>query len=329
MSCLFAFTAAYIYGADGGTVQRVSWEEVEGVFLYEVRVEQRGADGAWQEKLVQMVENAVFLDCKLAPGYYRFSVRSFDILKRPGSVSEWAEFAVENGKAAQHRQKGSSKDTAAAAKTDAPKGAAAAPAAPIEQATGEQKIIYAADVFNNDTIRQKPLRLELLWAPLVPLPTGMYNTVFESAMFQAAGFAPRCTVLPLRFSAVQAGIEIMPSWNFLHGAKENLSEYLHIFGAHGAFVVQALILRNTAISARAGGGVSFFYSHFILNINTNAEENISQFRWNPGIYGGLELNCFLGPSFILSIGVEYMHVFAADNAMLGYIRPVFGMGVWF
>jgi hypothetical protein len=313
-SCFFSFAAAFVCGAAGGTVQRVSWEAVDGVFLYEVRIEKRGVDGAWHEKLVEMVENVLFLDCKLEPGYYRFSVRSFDILKRPGSVSEWAEFSVENGKSWLHRQKASSQDTTTAA-------------------NGGQKNVYAADVFNNDIIRSKPLRMELLWTPLVPLPTGEYNAVFESAMFQAAGFSPRFTVLPLRFTVLQVGIEIMPSWNFLHGAlhgtKENLTEYLHIFGANSAFVVQALILRNTAISARIGGSASFFYSQFIFNIDTDYEESITQFKWNPAVYGGVELNCFLGPSFVLSLGVEYMHVFAAENVMLGFIRPIFGMGVWF
>ncbi|MDR2521974.1 MAG: hypothetical protein LBC72_05430, partial [Spirochaetaceae bacterium] len=318
---VFIFAAAFAYGAKE-TVQRISWEGVEGVFLYEVRIEQRGEDGNWQEMLVQMVENAVFLDCEISPGYYRFSVRSFDILKRPGSVSEWAEFTVENGKAGQHRQR----TAAAAAAEPAASGAAAASGA---GSGDEQKVIYAADTFNNDTIRAKPLRLELLWVPLIPLPTGVYNAVFENTIFQGAGFAARLTVLPLRFSKLQAGVEARSAWNFLHGEDKNISEASHIFGITGALVLQALILHNTAISARAGGGVSLYYSNFIFNLNTSAEEKVELFRWNPAVYTGIELNCFLGPSFVLSLGVEYAHVLATDNTILGYVRPVFGMGVWF
>lgn len=148
-------------------------------------------------------------------------------------------------------------------------------------------------------------------------------------MFQAAGFAPRLTVLPVRLRMLQAGIEFMPAWNFLHGAEEHRAQYTHIFGAQSAFVFQMLILRNTALSMRAGGGMSFFYSQFTFNLNTASEEHISQFKWNPFVYGGFEFNCFLGPSFVLSIGAEYIHVFAANSMTLGFIRPIFGMGVWF
>jgi hypothetical protein len=83
---------AYRVEEDGRFVQILRWKEQENILDYEVEIERRQA-GGWETVLTERTGTA-FCEVSLAAGTYRYRVRAYDLLERPGEAAEWVQFEV-------------------------------------------------------------------------------------------------------------------------------------------------------------------------------------------------------------------------------------------
>jgi hypothetical protein len=79
-------------GGEVRFVQRLSWEYDEYAYRQELIIE-REEEGRFREVFRDFVEGER-LEISLAPGVYRFGVRAWDLLDRPGPLPEWRRFEV-------------------------------------------------------------------------------------------------------------------------------------------------------------------------------------------------------------------------------------------
>ena len=73
-------------------VQRLSWTADEYALRYEVEIEREDA-GTYRRHLFEST-NESFILVSLPPGNYRYRVLPYNLLNRPGRLSEWLEFVI-------------------------------------------------------------------------------------------------------------------------------------------------------------------------------------------------------------------------------------------
>jgi hypothetical protein len=73
-------------------IQRLSWKKDEYACRYEVMVERRESSG-YEEALRELTGEA-FIEVSLRPGDYRYRIRVYDLLGRPGETSGWIDFQI-------------------------------------------------------------------------------------------------------------------------------------------------------------------------------------------------------------------------------------------
>jgi hypothetical protein len=90
---LWGQEAGYRIEEDGRFVQLLSWEPQESVLYYKVEIEKQAGE-LWESLLTTETEEP-FFESSLPPGAYRYRVRAYDFLERPGLLaSEWMQFEI-------------------------------------------------------------------------------------------------------------------------------------------------------------------------------------------------------------------------------------------
>ncbi|MDR2552130.1 MAG: hypothetical protein LBD31_03050 [Treponema sp.] len=74
-------------------IQRLAWRADKYALQYETEIQQRRTGGSFSEILRKFTGEA-FIEVSLVPGFYRYRVRVYDFLDRPGVLSDWQYFEI-------------------------------------------------------------------------------------------------------------------------------------------------------------------------------------------------------------------------------------------
>jgi hypothetical protein len=85
-------SGSFIDIANGRFIQRLSWKGIKQAESYEITVQKN--TGSSYEPAQQIKTFTTFIDLSLSPGQYRYQVRAFDVLARPGTSTPWINFEV-------------------------------------------------------------------------------------------------------------------------------------------------------------------------------------------------------------------------------------------
>ncbi|MDR0539915.1 MAG: fibronectin type III domain-containing protein, partial [Spirochaetaceae bacterium] len=315
----FTLTALFFHGAfafaenSGVSLRRLEWEEVDGVLQYEVRVETR-EENQWQQILRQTVRDQLYIDCELKSGDYRFCVRSFDIIGRPGGVSDWIEFSV----AQQEAEKSAVAETKDAPSVDDAQNAAV----DTVQIVPPIQVQFSGSVDVSKAI----WRVSVAAAPYTALPVGTFNRYYTDTIFQPIGFLFSVEAMLFRTKAASFGVQFLPSWNFFTMEKFDTIRSTHIVGLNAAFVAQIKILPASVLNIRAGGGYILFFSRQTVMAES---DTVQKAAFNPALLAGVNLRTFFTNALFLDIGADYIHCVASDDASVSFARPFLALGWWF
>jgi hypothetical protein len=335
---IFAFAVLLFAAVQGLTAQetgpvfrRLTWQPVEYVSGYEVTVEILTASNEWAEQFRKTSVTETFVDCPLFIGKYRFRVSAFDLLGRPGSVTDWVYFELRAREPAK-----------APEPPPAPEPVKAVEPAPVPEPVKapepapEPEPVKAPEPVKTPEPAPAPLpapplpqederpwiTVELFYAPCVTLPFSDFNEIYATEPFQAVGFTGNFSVYP--FKAFALGLGLSPFWNFLSTEIHLKSRYTHVAGSHLFLVWQIQPAKKPVyINIRAGAGFTYFSSRFDFNEGLDITE---QNAWNPSLNVGLSLQSRLSGPLFFDAGLEYFHIFSEDNLMLNYLRPRIGIG---
>jgi hypothetical protein len=288
----------------GGPPRRLSWAGTEFAASCLVVVERQAEEAAGAEEhtvylevLRELRERDTFIEVSLPPGKYRFRVGAYDILGRPGEVSDWEYFEI----------------PAAAAEPDKPAPGAPAPQ-PGDSAPKHPEPKPAWDGF-----------VEILYMPLFPLPFSYFNKTYE-VVFQPTGAALKFGVLFPAGQRHALGFDITPSWNFLYANKPDYNVLSQLLTLHLNLLYRySFSTLPLTLYARAGGGLSLLYDFHFEGPGDYSGEAIN--TWIPSLSTGLSLQWFFRRPFCLSLGLEYLHIFSVDNFFLNFVRPSIGLGI--
>jgi hypothetical protein len=264
----FTLMAMLFYGVfafaenSGVSLRRLEWEAASGVVQYEVRVETR-EENQWRQVLRQTVRGRLYIDCELKNGDYRFCVRSFDVIGRPGGVSAWIEFSIAQAEPGVEQTLQTVKQSKPEPLVPA-EDTASAPAKPEEKPAESASAQNAPPVqvqFDGSVDVSKPVwRISEGLAPFITLPIGAFNDFYTDTVFQPVGFLFSIESMPLRTKTIAFGIQLLPSWNFFTLERFDSLRSTHIVGLNAALAAQIKILRATVLNIRAGGGCVLFFS---------------------------------------------------------------------
>lgn len=73
-----------------------SWQPVENAGKYQITIEHLKNDGTWEKSFSKQTRSTSY-SVSLAPGHYRMSVSTYNILGKKSATSEWTEFKVIDG----------------------------------------------------------------------------------------------------------------------------------------------------------------------------------------------------------------------------------------
>jgi hypothetical protein len=362
----FTLTALFFHGAlvfaapSGVSLRRLEWEAADGVVQYEVRVETR-EENRWRQIIRQTVRGRLYIDCELKNGEYRFCVRSFDIIGRPGGLSAWLEFSVARAEpartamqTAQNEPPAPARDAAdvsgklpeesaqtAQNEPPAPAGDAADVSGkpPEESAPAQGSALStvqpAASIqaqFDGSVDVSKPIwRVSAALAPFIALPVGTFNNFYTDTIFQPVGFLLSIESMPFHTKTAAFGIQLLPSWNFLTLERFDSLRSTHIVGLNAAFAVQIKILRASVLNIRAGGGGAFFFLRQTIAAQSGAEQSdtAEKTALNPSLIAGISVRTFFVNALFLDIGADYFHCVASDDVAVSFARPFLALGWWF
>jgi hypothetical protein len=74
-------------------IQQLSWFPEEFAYQYEVTIEKQDHEGGYTQVLNKITQES-FINCSLHPGNYRYQVKVYDLLERPGVPLEWKYFEI-------------------------------------------------------------------------------------------------------------------------------------------------------------------------------------------------------------------------------------------
>jgi hypothetical protein len=282
---------------------RLSWEAVPYVSHYEVTVEHKEGSG-WKPLFKHISKNETSVEYVFKPGNYRFRVQSFDMAGRPGDISKWKTFTVTESKEKDERQK----DPVSAPPPETPK---------TEDAAED----------GGESYKQSRLSFELLYTPQVILPGGLFNDMYNDAVFQPAGFALAAGFAPLRTRGGRLGFAILPSWSYISLPQQEYPVYAHIYGVNAALSYDRYILPNTGLNIKAGGGLTVI-DLYALDLNNNKAQYAHKLSVNPSIMSCITLRCYTNSAWYFNAGAEYTHVFGKDDSEVHFVKIIAGLGWW-
>ncbi|MDR1219197.1 MAG: hypothetical protein LBK73_06250 [Treponema sp.] len=355
------FRSGFRIGDDGRFMQTLGWEEQENVLYYEVEIEKRAGE-LWEEFIREKTERA-FFEVSLAPGMYRYRVRPYDFLEKPGQAAAWAQFEILEAKQPEIFRFspesfymdedvvwnidifGRNLANGIGAYLQGQQGKRIIPRmARAEQQEDRVRLgfsytqldvgVYTIHVTNPGglTAELGPFRIafkKLLdinvsagYKPTFPL-YGRINELFDTAFFPIGAYI-RLSVIPFKRSWGYIGFELEPSWSYFLIAREGYKIQLQMPGGTLYGVYQKWFSnRIMALNFRIGAGIHSIVGYrFIFN----AGETEPMASLMPAIAAGLSFQWFVRKPFFVEAGMDFTHLFTADNPPPGYLRLFAGAG---
>jgi hypothetical protein len=166
------------------------------------------------------------------------------------------------------------------------------------------------------------INVSLGYRPMLPL-YGKTNDLFGTA-FYPLGVYGRLNLIPLKRRWGYVGIELEPSWNYLHAGGTGYKVRAQMAGA-AAYLLYQYWFENRvmALSFRMGGGLYSVFDYY-FTYTKGKSEAVSVLL--PAVAGGLSFQWFIGKPFFMEAGADFTHIFAAEDPPPGYLRPFVGAG---
>jgi hypothetical protein len=341
-------------GGEDRFIQRLTWEETEHVYRYEITVERQDGSGEYAE-IFREFRTENFIELSLDPGLYRYRIGVYNLLNRPAGISSWFPFRV--FPAFQPELYSFSQDFLSAKTGDSRmeitlQGANLVKGAELRMQSesgggdivplaffpeGESaRLVFAQlapgpyrvwirnpggleaflDITVAPALNFRGIYVSAEYAPMVPL-YGYLFSPFDRA-FYPAGVSLRAGFMPIVRSWGELGLELAPSWNMLDSdmAKVNTGT-VHLNGLYQWFFAD-----TAALVLRAGAGINLIHGK-------EDHDSASIFTWTFSAGGGIFLRWFIPDTTLyLEAGVEYNHLFTSDPPA-GYIKPALGFGARF
>ncbi|MDR3191441.1 MAG: hypothetical protein LBT87_00065 [Treponema sp.] len=346
---------------DGRFMQLLRWEEQKHAFYYDVEIEKQA--GAVWEGAVSGKTEASFLEVSLVPGIYRYQVRPYDLLERPGPASAWMQFEILPAKQPELVRLspeafyldeditwvltllGRNLVDGIDVSLRGPQGILIKPGmVTAEQSENEVRLIfryeqldtgdYTIHVTNpggltaeEQTFRiayKKPVDINISAGYRPPLPLyGQIHELLETTFFPLGAYS-RLSVIPFKRRWGYMGFEIEPSWYFFGAAQDDYTVQAQIPGAAIYGVYQRwLTNRVMALNFRIGGGI---YSVLVYHLTFNRGKTEPMTVLIPVIAAGVSFQWLVRKPFLVEAGLDFTHFFTVDDPSPGYLRPFIGVG---
>jgi hypothetical protein len=360
---LFGQERDYRIEKDGRLIQTLRWSEQENALYYGVEIDRRQGNAVWEEFLRGETETA-FFEVSLAPGTYRLRVRVYDFLGRPAAITDWNQFEVLpalqpeisrfgpeafyldedlswvlnlsgesfSGETKIYLQSRNAESSIVPESvTVDEQGDGVRLVFSYEQLDAGEYVIYAVNPGGFETsvgiftiAFKKPLDINISagYRPLFSL-YGQINDLLGINFYSRGAYA-RFNFIPLKRQWGYMGFELEPFWNYLYNETDDYQVQARMTGAVLYGVYQWWFPnRIMALNFRAGGGV-YAIMDFHFTHNHGDSEPLTTFF--PALALGGSFQWFIFKPFFMEAGVDFTHLFSADNPPPGYLRPFMGGG---
>ncbi|MDR3191679.1 MAG: hypothetical protein LBT87_01290 [Treponema sp.] len=358
---LWGQEAEYRIEEDGRFVQFLKWEGQENVFYYEVEIEKQ-AEELWEGLFAGKTELS-FLEVSLTAGAYRYRVKPYDLLERPGPAADWIQFEVLPAKQPEPLRFSPEafyldEDTIWGLNIfgrnlvdgieillAGPQGRVIKPGTvTVGRSENEARLTFSYEQLDTgdytvhvtnpggltmeiQTFRiafKKPVDMNVS-AGYRPLVSlyGSINELLEAAFFPLGAYN-RLSVIPFKRRWGYMGLELEPSWSHFLGTWENFDVRAHIPGA-AIFGVYQLWFSNRvmAFDLRIGAGLN---SVLVYHFTFDRGKTEPMTVLIPAIAAGVSFKWLVRKPFFVEAGVDFTHFFTVDNPSPGYLRPFAGAG---
>jgi hypothetical protein len=162
------------------------------------------------------------------------------------------------------------------------------------------------------------------YAPLIPV-YGLFNDIIIGDSILPAGVVSRLGV-NLENSPKQIfGVELAAYWHYLKPIQDSAIISGNLINIQINLLYQIKIInQRVGITARVGGGMVYFFGLQFPGSYSN------DFKVNESLIPmgdiSLTVSYFFSKIFFLEFGVEYAHIFSADDRQPAYIRPLVCFG---
>jgi hypothetical protein len=360
-AALWGQETEYRIGDDGSFTQLLHWEEQENALNYGVEIEQQAGE-LWKEVLTGKTE-ALFFESSLEPGTYRYRVRSYDLLEKPGPASDWIQFTVLPARQpalVRFNPKifyldedlswvitiyGSNLVEGLDAFLKGFGGKLITPqTVTVEPSRNEARLIFShgqlsrgtyaihvknpggltAEIQNFRIVFRKTVDINLSAGYRPLVPFyGYINELFGRDFFPT-GVYSRLSLIPIRQRWGYMGFEIEPSWNYIMAAADNYEAQAQIPGAAIYGLYRRWFAnRSITLDIRMGGGIYSFLDYHFTFERGSTNPITALF---PAVVAGLSSQWIVKKPFFVEAGLDFSHFFTTDNPSPGYLRPFAGLG---
>ena len=306
-------------------IQRLKWVGDEYAMRYEVVIQRE--EGQYRTILRELTE-ASFIEVSLHPGKYRFQVIPYDYLGKPVPATEWMNFEVLPGVAAELNNQlipgdheivviNPSGTVVNRAEVTLPR---PEPETVIEYITGEEKaaeyITEIEHIYDTEKTTEYMRRFDIYaGAAYVPLlPVHGENTFFGENISPFGMSAGLCAVFAKQ-GFLNPGMELTASWR--------------VYGSGGGAIHSAAFDFNVLAQSRFPGGRA------AINLRAGAGLSLLPQSQSASPDGQYSIHANIGASFLwlfmknlyLEGGLEYSQFFTEDY--FGFFRPWIGLGYRF
>jgi hypothetical protein len=342
-------------------IQILEWEEQENILYYEAEIEKQ-AGALWEGVLTRKTE-ASFLEVSLPPGIYRFRVRPYDVLERPGPAADWVQFEILPAKKPELLRFspetfyldedltwvinlfGKNLIGGIEVFLRGEQGGSIKPAAvTVDPSENEARLTFSYGQLNtgNYTIHltnpggltaelqsfriafRKPVDINVSAGYRPLVPFyGYINELLETAFFPMGAYS-RLSIVPFKQRWGYIGFELEPSWNYFRAALESFSVQAHISGAVIYGVYQYWFSnRVMTLNFRIGGGIEAVLDYHFI-FDRGKTDPVTILI--PAIAAGVSFQWLIKKPFFVEAGLDFTHFFTVDNPSPGYLRPFAGLG---
>jgi hypothetical protein len=353
-----------LYGtveADERFTQRLTWNEQENALYYKVEIEKQTGT-VWERAVSGEAERSSF-EVSRSPGIYRYRVRPYDLLGRPGPASDWLQFEIILAQQPellrfspqafyleeddtwvisifgrnlvegiefflQGSQGRFIKPTELRVE---PSGTEARLSFRYEQLDSGDYSIHAmnpgglwAELQTFRIVPYRPLDITAS-AGYRPLLSlyGGINEVFETPLFPLGAYS-RLSIIPFKRRWGYMGLEFEPSWNYLLVRRENFEVQAQMPGAMIYWVYQYWFPnRAMTLDFRIGGGMYAALDYHVAFARGKTDPITVLF---PAAAAGLSFRWYVKNPFFVEAGVDFTHFFTVDDPSPAYLRPFIGVG---
>jgi hypothetical protein len=346
---------------DGRFVQILNWDAQEYVLYYGVEIEKQAGE-TWGESLTGKTED-IFLEISLEPGIYRYRVRAYDFLERPGLASDWIQFEIlparqpelfrfspdgfylDENAAWVMTLSGKNLSEGTEIFLEGPQGNRIQPVKiRVEQPLNEAQVTfkygldmgtYVIHVRNPGGLTteiqgfrvafKKPVDINVAagYRPLLPL-YGRINELFGMVFFPLGAYN-RLSIIPIKQRWGYVGLELEPSWNRIkvRGDVYELQAQMPGAAIYGLYR-RWFAGRVMSLDFRLGGGIYSLVDYHLTFEGGGKSNPILVLI--PAIVSGASLQWHGTESFFIEAGLDFSHFFTVDNPSPGYLRPFAGLG---